>query len=670
MLQGEESQTQKKISKRQLINKLNYINFQDEPITINFKHKRYGQLLACLAKPQPCLGEDLNCRWTEPFELHGRLHAYEFESLQIKDSRLNLLLKPELVDIDKTGIRFRIPEIYYQLISAKSKREPCKDIQAQLVQNSVLFKGVLLDFCATSFRVQITLEPPQTSQWINATSSVDILLSGKDEVLYSGECNILSEMSTGSTITFLVEPTNRQIQRFKPKKFRSFREDITPSPTILFRHPFTKQLHDLRVIDLSGSGFSVEEDEHALSLPPGLILPEVEMRFADSLKIRLKAQVVYRNTVDSEKDGRVIKCGLAIIDIISQDHLKLLSTLLQLKNRNAYVCNEIDIDALWNFFFESGFIYPEKYHYVQENKDTIKETYEKIYTQSPSIARHFVYQNKGAIAGHLAMIRFYENTWLIHHHAARTPASFKAGLVVLDQIGQFSNNSHNLYSGHMNFLICYFRPENKFPNRVFGGAARAINDPHKCCIEPFAYFHHHADQEGLNAHFEIPWNWSLNDADAADIEELDAFYACNSGGLMLKALDLEQGLSTTNGLESEYQKLGLKRERYIFSLKSDEELIAVVMVNVSNMGLNLSDLTSSAQVIVLDSDALPKKVLNTALSLISIRLQLDNFPVLIYPVAYTQNQSIAYEKIYNLWILNTQFGDNYFRYVNRLTRLV
>jgi hypothetical protein len=268
------------------------------------------------------------------------------------------------------------------------------------------------------------------------------------------------------------------------------------------------------------------------------------------------------------------------------------------------------------------------------------------------------------------MIRFYENTWLIHHHAARTPTSFKAGLVVLDQIGQFSNNSHNLYSGHMNYLICYFRPENKFPNRVFGGAARAINDKSKCCIEPFAYFHHHTDEKGLNDHFEIPWHWSLNYADSTDIEELEAFYSCNSGGLMLKALDMEQGLSTTNGLESEYQELGLKRERHIFSLKCDEELMAVVMVNVSNMGLNLSDLTSSAQVIVLDSDSLPKKVLNTALSLISVRLQLDNFPVLIYPLAYTENQSVLYEKIYNLWILNTQFGDNYFRYVNRLTRLI
>ena len=41
---------------------------------------------------------------------------------------------------------------------------------------------------------------------------------------------------------------------------------------------------------------------------------------------------------------------------------------------------------------------------------------------------------------------------------------------------------------------------------------------------------------------------------------------------------------------------------------------------------------------------------------------------MIYPVAYANSVSLSYEKVYTLWILNTQFGDPYYKYLNRLLR--
>ena len=265
------------------------------------------------------------------------------------------------------------------------------------------------------------------------------------------------------------------------------------------------------------------------------------------------------------------------------------------------------------------------------------------------------------------MIRFYENAWLIHHHAASKSVSHKAGLIVLNQIGHFSNESHSLFSSHMDYLLCYFRPENKFPNRVFGGAARTIGDSQKCSIESFLYFHH---KLSLNNNTEIPLNWSLTCSDSKDLEELEEFYAFKSGGLLLKALDIQKGKINSNGLSKEYNKNGLLRKRIILSLKNDDSLVAIIMIDISNIGLNLSDLTSGAKVIILDSDNLPKDILSFALSLVSVRFQFETFPVLIYPTDYADNQTIDFEKTYDLWILDTKYGDYYFRYVNRLTRLL
>ncbi len=659
-----------KISRQQLVNKLNFINFQDETILINFIHKKFKHVFACAAKPQPSMGEDLLCTWVDASKLKTRLRAYEFKSILLKDKQWNLELRPELIDLNEDFIHFRIPEIYYELISKKILRAPCQGVRAQMFQNSVIFDGTLIDFSATEFSVKTRLAPPQTSQWLNPNVSVNILLTRDKETLYSGECKIVKETSNGNTIDFLLKPTNHNIQRFKKKRFRSIREDIIPAPIIRFTHPLTGKVHSFKVVDLSGSGFSVQETENTCVLLPGIILSDVEMLFANSFKIHFKAQVIYREKSVSLESEEVFKCGLALLDIATDDHLNLQSTLLQLKNKDAYICNELDIDSLWDFLFETGFIYPEKYNYLQKNSHNIKNTYKKIYIENPSIARHFTYQNKGLIAGHLSMIRFYENTWLIHHHAGRRSTAFNAGLVVLNQIGHFSNNSHSLYSNHMNYLICYFRPENKFPNRVFGGATRTINDAKKCDIESFAYFHFNNKKNSIENKNDIFWDWSLNPSDSEDIEELDAFYSHNCGGLMLKALNIEYSKFNLNALSEEYRKAGLKRERYFFSLKHDNILIAVVMVDVSNKGLNLSDLTSGTKVIILDSDNLPEHVLKTTLYLISARLNAENFPVLVYPVDYMINNSVPFEKIYNLWMLDTQFGDTYFRYINRLTRLI
>jgi hypothetical protein len=244
----------KKISRQQLVNKLNYVNFQDETILINFKHNKFGYVFSCPAKPQPSMGEEVLCTWVDSSKLKNKLKTYEFESILLKDRQWDLELRLELADLNEEFIRFQIPEICFQTRSKKSMREPCHGIRAQMFQNSVIFKGTLIDFCATEFSVKTTLEPPQTSQWLNPDVPINILLSREEETLYSGECKIVEETSNGSTIDFLLEPTNNNIQRFKRKRFRSIREDITPAPIIRFTHPITGKRHDFKVVDISGSG--------------------------------------------------------------------------------------------------------------------------------------------------------------------------------------------------------------------------------------------------------------------------------------------------------------------------------------------------------------------------------------------------------------------------------
>ena len=139
---------------------------------------------------------------------------------------------------------------------------------------------------------------------------------------------------------------------------------------------------------------------------------------------------------------------------------------------------------------------------------------------------------------------------------------------------------------------------------------------------------------------------------------------------MLNAIDLEPDVADNGELANEYKKLGFTMERLLFSLKKKGRVNAIIIANISDIGLNLSFLTNSFKVIVMDSDDLPKEILFRALSLIHNQTGQDNMPILLYPISYADNQHIPYEKVYNLWVLNTQYSDNYFRYTKRLLRFV
>jgi hypothetical protein len=657
----------KPVDKDQLVNKINYINFRDDTLFINLKHRNYCKTLTLFARPQPCLGDVLDCLWPEEEDIRQVLKFYEFDNILIPDGQKLIMVEPEVVRMDKETISLLLPHNGYEISSRKVMRHLCTNITAQLIQSSSLFSGVLLDFNAGSFKIELKATPPQTFEWINPESAVNLILSDAKETYYTGECKIIRQTTAQGTGTYILKPLRREIQRFKHKEFRSHRYELTPSPNIIFRHPFTKKIFDLKAIDLSGSGFSVEEDEHNAVLLPGLILPKLELSFANSFRFQCRAQVVYQKAGSTETGGRRIKCGLALLDMDIQDHVELVALLDQAKDKNSYICSKVNLDELWDFFFDTGFIYPDKYAFIQKNKDKIKQTYERLYSNNPHIARHFIYQDKGRILGHMAMLRFYESTWLIQHHASRKSSHNKAGLVVLDQIGRMLNDSNRLYSLHMDYVICYYRPDNKFPSRIFGGAAKSIDNQKECSIDRFAYSHYQHTSRHMTA---LPKGWAFSAAKSEDLQEFEDFYEHRSGGLMLDALDMKADKFSRDSLDAQYQRAGLSRKRHFYSLKQNGNLKAVIMAVISDVGLNLSDLTNCIKVFAIEPEGLAPEVINTISSFLSQKFKQKEMAILLYPAAYADEEGIAYEKLYSLWVCRVKSSDEYFRYLNRLLRFI
>lgn len=650
----------RRLSRTHLINSLNSIHFADGEISLRFRHNKYQSVISMPAKPQVCNNDFLRCYWSQPVKANTKLKHFTFENFLFSDGLKQIHVSAMVVEVNDKGIYLELPETCFEMKSRSGKRYECNGISAQVCQDGKIIEGVLKDISPIAFAIESTPSTLNPRHEIDTEGVTHLVLRNSSDYIFSGTCKLIRHAHGINKNTIVLKPLKNKIHPFRSKEVRSERHILTPLPSIIFKHPLTEKKINLGVVDISGSGFSVEEDMETSVLIPGLIIPELKIEFMHGFSIKCRAQVVHR----SKQDGNC-KCGIAILDMNINDHIKLSSYLHQAKNKYSSISStNIDLEALWEFFFEAGFVYPEKYAHISEQKDRFKELYIKLYNECPEIARHVIYQDKGRIFGHVSMFRYYQNTWLMHHHAAVKSTKHKAGLVVMEHILQYINEYHTIPSAKMNYIACYFSSKNRFANRVFGDASRSLGDQRKSSLDSFAYFHFELENEPMD--FDSPWVFTETDPD--DLHILGYWYKQHSGGLLIEGLDLTpEAAIIDEATNLEYRNAGFIRARKLYSLKKNDELIAVFIMNNSDLGMNMSDLTNCVQVLVLDQRQLPREHVLNSLSLLAGNYEQEEVPVLLYPNSYADEHDISYDKIYILGVLDLIHISPYLQYIQSLT---
>jgi len=645
------------VDQETITNMLNYLHFMDEFILAYLRHAKYEESIFMPVYPEPCLGRELVCRWSSENLPFLDWEQYQFLYLVIDDGWSMILVPATLKGVDDNRISFELPQTSYAVGQRQAKRYACRDVEAVLIQGGFKARGELLDFSPFGFRVKVSPDSQSSFHWFNQEAPVIIHILNNQQIVFSGACRCIRQGGELQEREIVLVFLDESVTRFKKKQNRNPRQHLVPSPKLIFDHPFLNKRVELEVSDISTSGFSVNENSDEGVLIAGMIIPELKVDFAGALMMKCRAQVIYRLRLEE----KVIRCGLSILDMDVNTYTRLTHLVTNAMDPHAYISSEVDMDALWEFFFDTGFIYPVKYRLIQSHRENFKETYRKLYQESPEIARHFTYQKNGRIYGHISMIRAYERSWMIHHHAARAMGSRRSGFMVLKQIMHYLNDMYRLPSAKMDYVMCYFRPENRFPNIVFGGFARALANPRGCSMDLFAYLPYTT----LSLGAQLPHGWSLKECSELDLWELNRFYNYHSGGLLIDALSLRPKGLGEKSLEKAYSQLGFLRKWRAYSLRFKEKLNAVLIVNQSDLGLNLSELINGIKILATDPEALPWNTLSIAISQLAGMYNTNRVPVLFYPFDYVKAKSVPYEKKYQLWVLNVQYGNEYMEYMQQ-----
>jgi len=641
-----------------IVNAINHAHFVGRPVCLHMRHTRYETGALIPAEPEPYSEEPFRCRWNGSFGSR-RPDLYRFHSLLIFDEQGIFFIPAQCLSQNGGAGTFALPDKAYVLNLRRFRRHPGNRTSAEIMQCGFLARGELMDFSTQVFRMKVRSEAPSSFAWFNPDAPISVRFSSDGRVVFAEECRLIRQTLDPSEREMILAPIRDRIQRFPPEQIRNPRKQVSPPLNALFDHPLCGKRKRLEIFDISTSGISVREPADQGALFPGLILPDVSIHYAGAFQVRCSAQVIYRR-----RDGENAHCGLAILDMDIHSYSRLNYLLGKTMDPHTFISTEVDMDALWEFFFDTGFLYAKKYRILQSHKDHFKETYRKLYQENPDIARHITYEKDGRIYGHMSMVKAYERAWMLHHHAARNLENRLPGFQVLKQIMIFLNGMCHLPSAKMDYVMCYYRPDNKFPDRVFGGFARNLNSACGCSLDLFAYLAFPAAGGGT-----LPKEWTLTEATPGELDELRLFYRHVSGGLMLDVLDLERKQKGIPALEESFARLGFLRRWKALALRRDGRLAAVLIPNRSDLGINLSELLNSITILVVDPDLAERDILYAAISGISGDYNLDKVPLLIYPRSEADRMDIPYEKLYSLWIMDTRFANHLMEFVRRKFRV-
>lgn len=654
---GQSSRSTKKIPRKVFINTLNYLHFTGGYAFVRMTFRLTGEEFLLKVHPGPCIEDvvSLSLMTDNPLDLEG----FELKSLVVDDGQSVMSIPVESVQLSGStfSARLDVKGIMYTARNARRFQSPLVD--AAIRQGSARISGCLVDFTSSGLRIRFNENLGGVKASLSLDKEITVNLCNQGQVVFSGDCQYVRDEPGDDSM--ILRPTQSQQARFKERKLRNPRLCLVPTPKISFIHPFSYRRVSYEVSDITNLGFSVLEASDKGQLIPGMIIPELAILYSGGLKLKCSAQVVYTRKLKKNMH----KHGFAIYDLDLVTYNQFFDIYGNAIDRHANVTREVDMEALWEFFFESGFIYPKKYESLSNHKEEFKQTYEILYHHSPEVFANFTYQHNGMIYGHVSIIKAYDRTWMIHHLAAKPMGRKRTGLLVLNHILNYFDGLYRIPSIGMNYMIFYFRPENKFPDYFFGGFSRELNNPKGCSMDCFAYL----TCTPTSSMSDLPLDWLLEECSQEDIACLRSEYDRLSGGLMIDALCLDSVDNRSGSIEELYRSCGLKRRSIAYVLKNKGVSKAFLIVDESNMGINLSELLNSIKVVVTDDGVIPWKVFQAALYKLAPVYGAQKFPVLIYPCTYLEDRNIKFEKRYNFWVLDARFGDDYTEHLKEKAKI-
>jgi hypothetical protein len=387
--------------------------------------------------------------------------------------------------------------------------------------------------------------------------------------------------SAGATEFSLKIP--RTLAGFRRRRAARLRPGVGNAPVAYLRSPFASSWQRFPVINLTSRGLAVRIGHEHL-FPVGTRVPRVRLRFADGQVLTCPARV---RSLFPEGGG--LRCGLELEWDPSDHKTRVAHAIATAGRRDVVTMTGVEPPAIWQLLERSGFLYAEKKAAVDQL--AAQQTLARLAADESDVFKGAVVIRDGSPHGHIAAIRAYSKTWIVHHLSAlpggRQDSSLARILVlsILEYLEQRPDAE---------WIRAFYRPENRWPARVFGSVARLMSDSRLSTYQVLRYLR----PDGQSAAPVAAPGLRVRPAEPGDLEAAEAMFVGRANHIGLSAEDLCASELRLDTVAQCYRPLGLERRREVLLAERAGRPVGFALLEISSPGLNLSELTSAFRVFV------------------------------------------------------------------------
>jgi hypothetical protein len=330
--------------------------------------------------------------------------------------------------------------------------------------------------------------------------------------------------------------------------------------------------------------------------------------------------------------------------------------------------NQISVDALFEMYTAQNFIYPQKQERLKPVLNIVRDNWRKAMKLNfPLFWVSTISENSSNITATSSAWQYLNKGMIGQHLTSNHPVGSR--IILLGMIKKLIQNHHKEF---LESFQIFYRPENKYPSRVFESVSQKAGESLSRII-PYNYF-------------EVPFIKQQRQG-AMDIIEINNYYhpgflnfiKKQRGEFFINAQELNSKDIKLEGLNSRFEPYGLNRGRRIFAAVSsrDHHIYGVIIINQSSLGLNFSFFENSCELICC-RDAGEKDLLVAAGGLLHKAAELAGYPALNYipvlvdpvhaPIITQLRGKLT--KNYNLFIILKEGYETWYDHVAQLTNNV
>ena len=264
------------------------------------------------------------------------------------------------------------------------------------------------------------------------------------------------------------------------------------------------------------------------------------------------------------------------IDLLDQKILNELPALSEVNASYGVKLNALSVDQLFELYQRTGFLYPAKAARLLPYMDLVRDNWRRLLEGPDSLLYVLTAGEEGEGSASIAVWRTTERGWTSQHLVSdNNPLGTRSVILA----GSAASMLRGTEESHQN----WFRPENRFPSRVFGSMVQTVGETF-ASVKRHMYF-------ALRRNLPVSPDKSVTvvPCTRTNQEALCAFAVLVRGTIYVIAEELARDLELQR-IDALYRGVGLRRTRqaWLAYRRYNEEPIGAAIVYRAPLGINFS----------------------------------------------------------------------------------